>query len=126
MSQSTYVPNTRSLETTKLRLHVRFSKVISHTVQPAYTFWAILIKQSATGIDNIAIEVRNYSLLTGAHILLSHLSLTFHPDTGTGSEHRNRTLISSCVQPLVKQALQFVTLFHISKACRVASTRSES
>jgi hypothetical protein len=62
--------------------------------------------------------------ITGAHILLSlsHLS----PDTGTGSGYRNRTLINPLVQPLIKRALQCVTIFHIGKACRVPSTRSES
>jgi len=38
------------------------------------------------------------------------------PDTGTGSSYLHRTCDSSCVQPLLKQGSQCLTLFHIGEA----------
>jgi hypothetical protein len=43
-----------SLETTKYRPNTGISKVMSRTVQSAYTLWAILTDRSATGIDKVA------------------------------------------------------------------------
>src|ERR671920_938453 len=49
--------------------------------------------------------------LTSVRILLS-LS-HYHPDTGTGSEDSNRTLVGPPAQPLLKQASRRLTPLHI-------------
>src|SRR5829696_10466309 len=37
---------------------------------------------------------------------------TYHPDTGTGSWHLNRTCVGLIAQPLCKQTSQSLTLLH--------------
>jgi hypothetical protein len=47
--------------------------------------------------------------VTGARILLS---LSHHPDTGTGSGYPNRTFFGALTQPLFKQASPRLTPLH--------------
>jgi hypothetical protein len=76
----------------------------------AYIFLAISTHLLLKGFTFMSMCGMNHGL-TSARILLFPFP-TYYPDTGTGSEDSNRTLVGPLAQPLFKHTSQRLTPLH--------------